>query len=208
MSPEDFIEMIGTVGANPFKRLVTADELSNYMDGILTADEITKLAENGTLPCIRVLNSPPRFDKHETATYISKHLVQFQAAAPIPIRITLIEQQPIPLQIPDALSVLSHKIFQYPIHIKFPCVYFLVRESKVVYVGQSTNLGFRICAHAKDEKDFDSVFYMNVPEDNLLAVESAFIAHYKPEYNACGGNSVRRNSHVRESVLNELSKCS
>lgn len=65
-----------------------------------------------------------------------------------------------------------------------PCVYFLLRGSRVVYVGQSTNLTLRCRAHLNDEKDFDRVVYLHCPDEQLVAVERAFINFFRPELNA------------------------
>ncbi len=61
-----------------------------------------------------------------------------------------------------------------------PCVYFLVRDGVVVYVGQSIALPGRIASHISN-KDFDRVFYLEVPREHLNAIESAFIRALNPE---------------------------
>ena len=64
-----------------------------------------------------------------------------------------------------------------------PCVYFLVRDNVVVYVGKANNgPGGRVEQHQKS-KDFDRVLFLAVPKDQLLEVEKHFRLHLTPEYN-------------------------
>jgi hypothetical protein len=70
------------------------------------------------------------------------------------------------------------------------CIYFLVHESVVVYVGQTKALGQRLVSHKK-EKEFDRAFYLNVPAQVLSEVEAAFIRVLKPKYNAVGVQNIR-----------------
>lgn len=63
-----------------------------------------------------------------------------------------------------------------------PCVYFLLREGCVVYVGKTTQGLKRILAHA-DDKVFDNIKLKKVPIDELDVTEAAYIAKYDPIYN-------------------------
>jgi excinuclease UvrABC nuclease subunit len=64
-------------------------------------------------------------------------------------------------------------------------VYFLCYADTVVYVGQSINVISRLMTHiTSDEKQFDSAFYIPVPEHQLASVELAFIRSLAPIYNA------------------------
>jgi hypothetical protein len=64
-----------------------------------------------------------------------------------------------------------------------PCVYFLIAESAVVYVGQSVNLSARVLSHIKG-KHFDRVVYLPTSKAELGAVELKFIRALRPKYNA------------------------
>jgi predicted GIY-YIG superfamily endonuclease len=66
-----------------------------------------------------------------------------------------------------------------------PCVYFLVRDDVVTYVGQTTNLYLRITHHRRDKR-FDHVLYLSVEIEDLDRVERGFIAALQPEYNLQG----------------------
>ncbi len=63
-----------------------------------------------------------------------------------------------------------------------PCIYFLCKENRIVYIGQSINIGMRIAQHVLN-KNFDRVFYMDVKKEDLNKVESELIEYYEPEYN-------------------------
>jgi predicted GIY-YIG superfamily endonuclease len=66
-----------------------------------------------------------------------------------------------------------------------PCVYFLCKDDRIVYIGQSVNLSTRLGAHVLG-KNFDRVFYMDVSREDLNRVEIELIEYYDPEYNATG----------------------
>lgn len=63
-----------------------------------------------------------------------------------------------------------------------PCVYLLVKNGLVVYVGQTKNLWTRVAKH-KQDKMFDEVLYLQVPEPELLHVEDLMISILRPELN-------------------------
>jgi hypothetical protein len=59
-------------------------------------------------------------------------------------------------------------------------VYFLVRDDKTVYVGESVSILSRVNQHR--DKDFNRVFYIQAGEDRH-DIEEYFIGKLKPEYN-------------------------
>ena len=58
-------------------------------------------------------------------------------------------------------------------------VYFLIKGSKVIYVGQSVNVFARISSHAQ-YRDFDSYAYVSCPKDRLDILESLYIHTLNP----------------------------
>jgi transcriptional regulator with XRE-family HTH domain len=64
----------------------------------------------------------------------------------------------------------------------YPCVYFLIKDDKIVYVGQTHNGLKRIIEH-NGKKDFDrySVLPCNISKLNKL--EEKYILRYRPKYN-------------------------
>lgn len=66
--------------------------------------------------------------------------------------------------------------------ISYPCVYFLLQDNKIVYVGQSKNSITRITTH-KQRIPFNKVFIMFVHESMLTEVERLYIKKFCPQYN-------------------------
>lgn len=83
--------------------------------------------------------------------------------------------------LPDALAQLHGALYNVKA-LTLSGVYFLLHEEEVVYVGQSTNVAQRV-ATGHPDKEFDEAFMLLVPEEQLLEVETAFIAALNPIYN-------------------------
>lgn len=65
-----------------------------------------------------------------------------------------------------------------------PGVYFLIDGTKIVYVGQSTNVHARVYQHRIAlEKKFTRYFLLPCQPDELTALESRYIHLYRPKYN-------------------------
>lgn len=60
-------------------------------------------------------------------------------------------------------------------------IYFLIKDDRIVYVGQSTSIMRRIGEHI--DKDFDSYSYISCPQEALDLVESIYIFLYRPLLN-------------------------
>jgi excinuclease UvrABC nuclease subunit len=61
-------------------------------------------------------------------------------------------------------------------------VYFLRRDTTIVYVGKAKNLARRVIAHMSN-KEFDTVLAMQVPEEMLHPVETHWIRQLRPVLN-------------------------
>ena len=68
------------------------------------------------------------------------------------------------------------------------CIYFLVSEQKIVYVGETINLRNRLTTH-KRNKDFSTVYVIQC-EDRWVStlIEKSAIAHFKPPFNTMHKN--------------------
>ena len=66
-------------------------------------------------------------------------------------------------------------------------VYFLIKNERIVYVGQSINVYSRIAEHYKS-KFFSDVFSVPCPRSNLDVLESMYIHTFNPDLN---GRSVQ-----------------
>lgn len=65
------------------------------------------------------------------------------------------------------------------------CVYFLLLDGEVRYIGKSVDLGFRLYYHRRNRNiDFDEVAVWPVPEEHLERVEAFLIARFNPPANS------------------------
>lgn len=62
------------------------------------------------------------------------------------------------------------------------CIYFLIKNNEIVYVGQTIDLYARLSAHSR-EKDFDAYSFVECNIDELDALEILYIVKFKPKYN-------------------------
>ena len=60
-------------------------------------------------------------------------------------------------------------------------IYFLIKDEKVVYVGQSVDIFTRVCAHRA--KDFDSFTFLVYPRHLLNLAEASYIQRFNPAMN-------------------------
>lgn len=61
-------------------------------------------------------------------------------------------------------------------------IYFLIKGSTIVYVGQTTQGLSRTFAHIKT-KDFNKYYFFPCEKNLLSSLESAYILKFKPKYN-------------------------
>ena len=111
-------------------------------------------------------------------------------------KVTASDEIPIEISKIDSLFKLPKTLFN-----SGSCIYFLCKNERVVYVGQSENVHQRLVEHMKF-KDFDAVFYLRVPAHKMNKIESALISYLKPEYNKSGLNSGNKDISLAESILN------
>lgn len=69
-------------------------------------------------------------------------------------------------------------------------IYYLFKNNKIVYIGSSKSIGFRIISHRKGKygkggnyKKFDSFSFFECDKDILLEVEALKIFKHAPIYN-------------------------
>jgi len=175
---------IDSYGWGSLPKFISVKELSE-VSGV-SEDRIIELANAKCMPHARIDGGSPVFIKKHALQWIRENLIGIIDGEPIPFHLYLLKDpEPITSEnVPKELKALYGKLIRYQDVFIPPCVYFLVRKNKVVYVGQSTSLPLRINWHKKDGKNFDTVYYMQVPETALLDVESNFIAQLKPFYNS------------------------
>lgn len=80
-----------------------------------------------------------------------------------------------------------------------PGIYFLIRENKIVYVGQSKSVVARLLSHYK-YKNFDRFYYCKVNESELNDYETYYILKFAPEEN----KTIPNNSYFK--TIDQISK--
>lgn len=189
--------------------LKTVEETSAAIKYLVSVDRLLELAEAGYLPCWRI-EDRYMFQVPDVRRWLAKNFMQHNPGRPFP---NVIEVPVVPASgmgpVPSQLSLFSKHLASY-VHWRIPtCVYFLSMDGVVVYVGKSVSLSVRISAHISEkEKQFNGVFYLPVPESDLLRTESAFIESLKPKYNY-GSNGklvypcIERGEEILETFYNE-----
>jgi hypothetical protein len=89
----------------------------------------------------------------------------------------IIVAQPVSLQ--SVEDILARAIPSHPVMCG---IYFLIRDSKVVYVGQSLHVEARLATHAL-QKQFDSWAWIPCDIEDLISVERAYLDIFLPEDN-------------------------
>ena len=64
-----------------------------------------------------------------------------------------------------------------------PGIYFLIRDGRIVYIGQSINVHARVAQH-RAKKRFDRWHWVPVSKRRLDIMEQHYIRHFRPELNA------------------------
>ena len=101
---------------------------------------------------------------------------------------------------PKDLDRLGERIKEFRYRDFKPCVYFLLHDMEIVYIGQTTHLPTRLQSHQKD-KEFNRSFYIEIPESDLLRVESALIKAFAPKLN--GKHGERELNETDKEILEE-----
>lgn len=198
------------------KEITHYTEESDFPTGLKTAKEISEsttiseekiisFADRGLMPHWRVDNGEPLFKIGEAKKWLGKNLVTRCNGSDFPVNIKV---SPEALDAdPDKAPIEIREIQglkRIPIDDYAPCVYFLCKNNKVVYVGQSTSVANRVTSH-KSSKDFDDVYLVHAPKDSLNYIESALIRHLKPKLNGfASGTSKYSAPCFNESMDEEL----
>lgn len=65
-------------------------------------------------------------------------------------------------------------------------IYFLIRNSEISYVGQTTNVLRRVLKHRESGRQFDSFAFIPCDADNLDELERIYIRFLMPDENQKG----------------------
>lgn len=90
------------------------------------------------------------------------------------------------------------------INQNLPGIYFLLRNNKIVYVGQCKKGLARLYAHCSDKK-FDGYYFKQCDVENLNNIEAYYICNFEPQYN----QTIPSNEYFKsKSQLKEIFKVS
>jgi hypothetical protein len=170
----------------------TPEEAAKSLGNTISAERLIELADAGYTPHYLIDGRGPWFKIAELRAWFDSNAVQARGGLPMPTRLSLIvpsESRPAS-DAPASISRLIGLRHIDPAHSLCPGVYFLCQGDEVVYVGQSVSVPDRVMSHIRESrwpagKTFDPlrIFYLPVPESELLRVESEFIGRLQPRYN-------------------------
>lgn len=105
------------------------------------------------------------------------------------------------LSIGDDIVARSIHRDMVPIQYHIPCVYFLIYENSIVYVGKTKSLQLRLYKHKLKKKViFESVFWVeSFSASRRTAIEVKYIDIFKPKY-----NEIHPNKKYLKKMLDEL----
>lgn len=84
----------------------------------------------------------------------------------------------------ESMSMLTDAgVREYDFRAITPCVYFLVRNKRVMYAGKTVNLQRRIETHLAQKPWFNHVLYIATDVDKLSDREAEWVQRLKPEWN-------------------------
>ena len=180
---------------------------------MISTEELINLAESGYAPHYRIKDGPPMFKLSEIKEWVKNNLLNAHGGRVLPKVVRVFngnepqrEAVPSSIRRVQGLRDISSLLFIGP------GIYFLCKEQEVVYVGQSVNATARVHQHAK--KEFDSVFFLPWPEDDLSRIEAAFIRFLQPPLNGRQKNglpimpqsvSEKEAGRILESLIQEVS---
>lgn len=166
--------------------LKTATEVAKILG--LCEERIKELADSLFIPHWRVSDGEPLFQTTEVKKWAAQNMLrQFEGKA-LPMELVVCIEPPKACDPPLSIRYLKD-LRQIP-RYEYPSgIYFLVKDDKVVYVGQSVFPLQRVETHKKD-KEFDRVYMLPVPKSVLNEIEGAFIRLLEPILNGRNGGKV------------------
>lgn len=87
------------------------------------------------------------------------------------------------IELPD-FEIIKALPFRVPSERKSYVVYFLIKDSELVYVGRTNNFFWRMSGHQDDGKDFDDFRIMEFEcKEATVFAEKFYVTTYKPKLN-------------------------
>lgn len=170
--------------------LKTAEEVSAAVR--MSAARLMELAEACVVSHFRIDGGPPLFSLADLKSYVRQYLTAVHPGAPLPIDLRPIMLRSVENPVPLALAMVQERLCECPIADIPPCVYFLIENDAVLYIGQSRNLPARLSQHSQDGKRWNRVLFLPVPAERLLEVETEWIRTLQPPMNRTGNRNQDR----------------
>ncbi len=175
------VHVEGAVQPPSLASLKPADEVAPAV--LMTPERLRELAEARVLPHFRVDGGPPLFWPNSLKHYVRRYLTTECPGAPLPLDLRPVVLEQVKGEVPSALAMVRERLCAYPSLDHPPCVYFLLQDNQVVYVGTSRNLAGRLVSHRQEGKRWDRVLYLPAPRDQLHEIEAEWVKALKPRCN-------------------------
>jgi hypothetical protein len=157
------------------------EKIKSNIDKLLDDDDLRDFLYRKTQKAVEVMcDKNTRPELHKIIRRLTRPQVIYVNEA------TLVPPQLLPLGVKE--------VFISPV---VSCIYFLCKDDRIVYIGQTINLQNRLGQHILT-KGFDKVYYMEVREDELNRIEAELISYYDPELNRTGNMSETKTFHERQ----------
>ena len=154
---------------------------------------VRKMIESGQMPRPLDLGGMHRWHPEEIDTFFRKQCRKHDVVH----KALRVNHGDAPPEIPAELATIGgQRLNEYAGFRLGPCVYFLILDDRVVYVGKTTNLPARVHSHAKGsrakrrqsvpKKEFNRVLFLPVDRDDLDEAEVYFIKELEPVLNKTG----------------------
>ena len=173
-----------TSGEPSLGSLKTAEQVAQVVR--LPAARILELSRAQVLPHFRIDGGEPLFYAPMLKAYVREHLTLECPGAPLPLDLRPVVAPPVSREVPTALTLLRDLLCEWPGVELPPCIYFLVADDTVLYIGQSRNLAARLAQHSDHGRQWERTLFLPVPESELLRVEREWIRTLQPPWNRAG----------------------
>lgn len=188
----------GLASPSAFKGYMTAKETAGLVG--VPETRLVELAMAKVAPHIRIDGGPPLFHKRDIVGWVERNLVERVEGDNIPYKLRLPDGLVEYDRLPNILEPLRKRLHELRASLTAACVYFLVKDHKVMYVGQSTRLGERVIEHRAERRDWDRVFYLPCLPEEMDATEEGWITACNPPWNK------KKTTINRNGFLNDLQR--
>jgi hypothetical protein len=171
----------------------------------IAPERLQGLADGGFAPHYRIDGGPAFFKSAELKRWAGVNLVERVTGRdlPAPVRIIAPAQavsdfRKVPATMREIVGLcdITDEILRTGI-------YFLCRDGALLYIGQSVNAAGRVAEHYR-RYEFESVFFLPWPADDLNRIEAALIRTLRPTLNGKSSNGKMRTSFGQVSTDAEI----